>query len=103
MDGEKRRSYRRLLKYPAKIDLGDGTPPRLCVLVDISATGARVTVEKPDQIPNRFSLLLAAEGATRRRCKVVWREANQLGLEFMKLAAVKPGPQRGAFKDLLRR
>src|SRR5688572_23635583 len=103
MDGEKRRCHRQSLKYPAKIDVGDGTPLRHCVLVDISATGARVIVEKPDQIPNRFSLLLAAEHGTRRRCKVVWREANQLGLEFMKLAAVKSGPRRGAFKDLLRR
>jgi len=103
MDGEKRRSHRQLLKYPAKIDTGDGTPPRHCVLTDISVTGARVIVQTPDQIPDRFTLVLAAEHGTRRRCTVVWREANQLGLEFIKIPAVKSGPRRGAFKDMLRR
>ncbi len=104
MDGEKRRSHRQSLKYPAKIDVGDGKPPRSCVMTDVSATGARVIVDAPDQIPDRFSLLLAAEHGTQRRCKVVWREANELGLEFMKFPVVKPGSRpRAAFKDPPRR
>ena len=104
MDGEKRKDHRQLLKYPAKIEIGDGTPPRPCVLTDVSASGARVIVDAPDQIPDCFSLLLAAEHGTQRRCKVVWREANQLGLEFMKFPVVKPGPRpRAASKDAQRR
>jgi len=100
-DGEKRRSHRQPLKYPAKIDIGDGSPAVSCVLSDVSVTGARVTVENPDQIPDRFSLLLAAEHGTVRRCKVVWRTTNQLGLQFMKFPVVKPGP-RMSFKDMVR-
>lgn len=93
MDGEKRRDHRQSLKYPTKIDVGDGTPVRPCILTDVSASGARVTVESPDEIPDRFSLMLAAEHGALRRCKVVWRENNQLGLAFMKFPVVKSGPK----------
>ncbi len=49
-------------------------------------------VEAPDKIPERFTLLLAAEHGTQRRCKVMWREKNQLGLAFIKPpVAPRPG------------
>ena len=90
MDGEKRKDHRQSLKYPAKIDLGDGTPHLPYILTDVSVSGARVIVENAEKIPERFLLLLAPEHGTLRRCKVVWREDNELGLEFMKAAAVNP-------------
>jgi hypothetical protein len=92
---EKRKDYRQSLKYPAKIDVGDGTPHLPCILTDVSASGARVIVEAPDKIPERFMLLLAAEHRTSRRCKVMWRDENQLGLAFLKGPVVKPGPRPG--------
>ena len=96
MDGEKRRDHRQSLKYTAKIDMGDGTPHLPCILTDVSGSGARVIVEAPDKVPERFTLLLAAEHGTLRRCKVMWREENQLGLAFIKLPVAKPGPRPGA-------
>ena len=51
-------------------------------------------VEATDKIPERFTLLLAEQG-TQRRCKVMWREENQLGLSFIKPPAVKSGPRPG--------
>ena len=87
MPAENRRHPRQPLQYPANIDAGDGLPLRLCWLRDISKSGARIAVHNSDRLPNRFSLLLAKEhqkqGAA-RRCKVVWRDGNQLGLEFIK-------------------
>jgi PilZ domain len=98
MDGEKRKDHRQPLKYPAKIDLGDDSPHIQCLLTDVSASGARVIVESPDKIPERFTLLLAAEHGTQRRCKVKWREENQLGLVFIKPPVEKSGPRaRAAF------
>ncbi len=89
MDGEKRKDHRQTLKYPAKLDLGDGTPFISCILTDVSASGARVAVEFPDKIPDTFSLLLAPEHQALRRCKVMWREDNQIGVEFLKAPAAK--------------
>ena len=95
MEGEKRKDHRQSLKYPAKVDLGDGTALIPCILTDVSASGARVLVEIVDKIPDRFTLLLAAEHGTSRHCKVMWRGENQLGLAFIKPPAVKSGPRPG--------
>lgn len=92
MDGEKRKDHRQPLKYPAKIDLGDGAPHLPCELMDVSVSGARIIVEDQSKLPDRFILLLAAEHGTMRRCKVIWREDNSLGLEFVK-APVAPKPR----------
>lgn len=92
MDGEKRKDHRQPLRYPARIDLGDGVPHLPCELMDVSASGARIIVEAQDKkLPDRFVLLLAPEHGTMRRCKVIWREENTLGIEFLKApAAPKP-------------
>ena len=98
MDSEKRKGHRQTLKYPAKLDFGDGTPLVSCILTDVSASGARFAVEHPDKIPDNFSLLLAPEHHAKRRCKVMWREANQIGVEFVKVAKVKGPRLSGAVK-----
>lgn len=97
MDVEKRKDHRQTLKYPAKLDFGDGTPFVSCMLTEVSASGARVSVECPDNIPDTFSLLLAPEHNTFRRCKVVWREANLIGVEFHKTSEVKGPRPHGAY------
>jgi len=89
MPSDKRQSLRRYLKYPAQIDLGDGTPPRPCTLADVSTLGARVLlVGAIDELPKQVTLLLGIELSPLRRCKVVWCEDNQVGLEF--ILAEKP-------------
>jgi hypothetical protein len=100
MAGEKRRSPRKHLRYPGEIDIGDGSALRKCLLSDISDTGARVMIEKPDEIPDKVMLLLGHERGARRRCKVVWREDKQIGLEFLKDPAAKAPPRMGrGYKD----
>jgi hypothetical protein len=92
---EKRKDCRQSLKYPARIDLGEGSPHLPCILTDVSASGARILIETPDKIPERFELLLAPEHGTSRHCKVMWRGESQLGLAFIKPPVVKPGPRPG--------
>lgn len=100
MAGEKRRSPRKALRYPGELDVGDGSALRKCLLSDISDTGARVMIEKPDEVPDLVMLLLGHERGARRRCRIVWREPKQLGLEFVKEPVVKPPqPRRVGFKD----
>lgn len=82
--GDKRKSLRRKVSYPAWIELGDGSPPRRCVLLDISQHGAQLTVGESDPVPEKFTLALSTDGAASRRCRVVWRAGNQIGVEFLK-------------------
>ena len=101
MDGEKRKDHRKHLRYPAKIDIGDGQPPRPCLLSNVSASGARILLETSDELPDHFALLLAAEHGALRRCRVIWREGNQIGVSFLKMRAAKnaPIPRFAAFRD----
>ena len=94
MSGEKRNYRRKSLKYPARIDLGDGSPMRDCVLADISETGARVKLKEPSELPERFTLLVGPLGAAPRSCRVVWKEGAEIGLEFKKSLKAMPPPLR---------
>ena len=81
---EKRKNLRRPISYPAFIDLGEALPLRECTLCDASQEGAQLAVAHPDSVPNEFILALSSDGAARRRCRVVWRTENQIGVEFLK-------------------
>ena len=83
MLGDKRKAHRRQLRYTAWISLG---PKKLqgCVVADISDCGARLGVENSKTVPNNFVLLLSASGKPKRRCRVVWRNGTQVGVEFEK-------------------
>ena len=81
---EKRKNLRRTIDYPAFLDLGDGSPPRPCKLRDASAEGAQLSVADPKRLPDEFILALSFDGAARRRCRVMWRTDDQIGVEFLK-------------------
>jgi hypothetical protein len=81
MRKDKRRAIRRPMRYNAILVLEDETQ-RGCILSDISDTGARIDVATADELPDRFMLLLSGNGAARRRCRVVWRQPTQVGVNF---------------------
>ena len=93
MLGDKRKTHRRQLRYTAWISLG---PKKLqgCVVADISDSGARLDVENSKTVPDQFVLLLSASGKAKRKCRLVWREGTQIGVEFEKslTRADKPRP-----------
>ena len=51
------------------------------MIVDVSATGARLTTEHMDLLPDEFDLALNAD--VMRKCQVVWRRKNQVGVKFL--------------------
>ena len=53
-----------------------------CVITNISDHGAHINVADSDVLPDSFILLLAENGATRRRCRVIWRKPRGLGVKF---------------------
>ena len=69
------------MRYHAVLVL-DGDAVQGCTLSDISDTGARIDVETAEQLPDRFTLILSGNGAPQRQCRVVWRQPNQIGVNF---------------------
>jgi len=78
---DNRRSARRMINAQAVIRLSGGFAARPCTVLDLSDTGARIVVERPQEIPKEFTLLLSrrSEG---RVAHVIWRRGTQLGVEF---------------------
>ncbi len=52
-----------------------------CIIVDTSATGARVQLDGAANLPDFVTLRIVATGAW-RRARVVWRRDNAAGLSF---------------------
>ncbi len=78
---DKRKALRRSIRYAAWVMLESDTLHD-CLLSDISDTGARIDFEDTKRIPNSFMLLLSSNGLARRKCRVVWRKPQQIGVTF---------------------
>jgi len=74
---DQRRSPRFDVEYLAQLDFGDNTPPVSCIIGDLSARGARLTIGNRQDVPDEFVLVL------RRHCRVVRRSDGQIGVEFV--------------------
>jgi hypothetical protein len=87
---DRRRARRRLISRVAKIQLGNNTLPRDCLITDISAGGVRLHVEGYE-VPDDFVLLLSGDDlAEEHSYRVVWRLGHEIGAAF-----VGPVPRRG--------
>ncbi len=60
-----------------------GQQLRECTVWDESKTGARLIVDAPETIPDTFHIYMTLNFSSRRRCRVVWRSSNQIGVEFL--------------------
>ena len=81
----------------ALIDIGDDSPPRNCMICDVSQQGARIAVVRQNDIPDEFRLMLGGGGA-HRRCRVVWRTEQQVGVAFFtepQIAVAAKGSHEG--------
>ncbi len=81
---------RQVLRYPlerlAKIQLGIGTPPRYCLITDISEGGVRLRADG-FEVPDEFVLLLSGDGpAQDGTYRVVWRLGRDVGAKFVGVA-----------------
>ncbi|RAI37528.1 PilZ domain-containing protein [Rhodoplanes roseus] len=75
---ELRRSPRFEVHYPAFFDPCDGSSLQNCMISDISAGGARLTVSNGVEMPGEFLLLF------QRRCRIIRRDERQVGVMFLK-------------------
>jgi PilZ domain len=81
MAGAERRQFgRRQTRVHASIALR-GRPSMLCVMCDVSETGALLEVSHPEWLPTRFRLIVEAFGIE-SDCEVVRRTATAVGVRF---------------------
>lgn len=67
----------------ARLDPGKGRPLVKCTVVDISQSGAKLTFDDVNSVPNTFDLLLSRYGQQRFSCQIVWRSSNSVGVQFI--------------------
>jgi len=78
MRNDQRKYPRRELDLVARITWPRPMP---CVIADISASGARLTLEQVNLLPDEFILALNVD--LMKKCKVMWRRRNQVGVRFL--------------------
>ena len=71
-----RASPRHEVHYPAHVEVEGDLPILSCVIWDISAGGAKLTVAGEQDLPEEFVLLF------RRRCRIVRRTDGQVAVQF---------------------
>ena len=81
MRGDKRKARRHRLRRDAWVMLDAGQRCE-CVITNISDRGAHIRIADSEALPDSFVLLLAENGATRRRCRVIWRKPREIGIKF---------------------
>ena len=84
MLGAKKREARKSLRQPGWITLEGGFAVRTCVVEDLSASGAKVTVEDNNTLPARLRLAFTRDARSGRPCEVVWRRGRTVGVKFVR-------------------
>jgi PilZ domain len=79
---EERNARRRATHHPALLTNSDGSIICLCLMKDVSATGAKLELQTESDIPDEFTLLLSKYGNVRRKCTVSWRSKATVGVRF---------------------
>ena len=84
MTVDRRRTPRQALGRDVFICSEDGKPLGACHLCDVSATGARLSMAPRllANLPDDFILVLAKRGKVHRRCRIVWRSDEEVGVRF---------------------
>ena len=77
-----RKEKRKPFRHPGRIFLWEGQPVD-CIVVDISKGGAMLSVDDVGAIPDTFLLMLSPSGGVRRKCKVVRRSMQEIGVQFV--------------------
>jgi len=78
----RRKHVRRRSNAPGTIEVYDGAPGVACTLENISEGGAGLRFKTNILLPPVFNLSVPAEQVD-RRCEVMWRDGNRVGVSFV--------------------
>jgi hypothetical protein len=84
LGGDKKRAARKSVSQSGWITLEGGFAARQCVVHDMSATGAKVTIEDSNSLPAKLRLAFSRDARTGRPCEVVWRRGKSVGVKFVR-------------------
>ena len=80
MADEHREAPRHRVLKAGTIEFGGGAID--CTARNLSASGAALDVVSPVGIPERFNLIVPADGI-QKPCRVVWRKEKRIGIAFI--------------------
>jgi hypothetical protein len=80
---QNRKHPRRNVQQFGMILNSDGSDPVRCTMIDVSASGARLRLNAASEVPDEFTLVLSKAGRVRRRCRIVWRREDIMGIRFV--------------------
>jgi len=72
--------------FKSRIVASDGTRSTACLVLDISATGAKVSIAgalDPRIDSKNCFIVLTPNGTVRRRSRLIWSNGGQMGFEFL--------------------
>lgn len=78
----KKRDARKMVHQTAWITLEGGFAARPCVVIDLSANGAKISIDSPDALSAKLRLAFSRDARTGRPCEVVWRRGKTVGLRY---------------------
>ena len=85
---EKRGSVRRHLYHATKMKVGGNTPPRECLVLDISDKGVRLYVGG-FEVPDKFVLILSdVDIDSESTYEVIWRRGQEVGARFVSFSSI---------------
>jgi hypothetical protein len=81
---KKKRESRKSVRQSAWIILDGGFATRSCFVIDLSATGAKITVDDASTAPASFQLTFARDARAGRQCTVMWSSGKTMGVRFIR-------------------
>jgi hypothetical protein len=97
MFDNRRRAVRRKVRWQAAVIAVDGSWQHKCTIIDVSTSGAQVSLNAAIALPREFFLAFTKSGRVSRLCELVWRADTKLGVRFAHegRAAELGGPSHG--------
>jgi hypothetical protein len=80
---DKKRESRKSVQQSGWITLEGGFAVRPCVVLDLSAAGAKLKVDAAEPLNTRLRLAFSRDARTGRACEVVWRRGKTVGIKFV--------------------
>ncbi|RJF69570.1 PilZ domain-containing protein [Rhodopseudomonas palustris] len=78
-----KREVRRSVRQSGWITLDGGFAARPCEVVDLSATGAKLTMADAISLGPKLRLAFSRDARTGRNCEVIWRRGTTVGVKFV--------------------
>ena len=89
MSRDRRKYFRVEWNSAATLYDRQGRRTRPCIVANFSNGGAKIAGIRPDTVPDEFMLRITPHSPP-RKCHVVWRTADALGVEFTDRRAEEP-------------